>query len=90
MNRGRIKDSADASQDGNQIGIGIAEPPNLEDVVVDVEDANDILGCPHAAKLTELGSSPLEKGEGGLEAARLVLMDRDGWSDRHGRENPIT
>ena len=59
VNRVRVENGADALQERNEIGIGIAQPANLEDVIIDVEDPNDIPGCADLAKLTELDRARL-------------------------------
>src|SRR5262249_38524913 len=78
VDRGGIVDGVDALQQRNEIGVGIAQAPDLERVAVDVVDAQEILADADHAEQPQLRACALEALHGRVEPTGTILMHGQG------------
>src|SRR5690242_7508665 len=57
----RVEVGVDGAQDGDDVGVGVAQPADLEAVAVDVEDLQAVFPDADLAQLAQLRSRALEE-----------------------------
>src|SRR5262249_8891571 len=87
VDRFRVVSGVDASEEGNDLGLFVTDAANFEIVLVDIDDVEFVLPDADFPQHAQLGTSPLDEGECGLESSgRPVVYGQ--WLGHGNKKSP--